>query len=130
MTSPTPAQTSDDFTSPRIRREAETLRAMFEVYCRTTHASHASLCAECQELLDYALFRLRRCPFQENKTTCLKCPIHCYQKEQREWIRGVMRTAGPKMIFYHPILAILHLVDGFRARQVEKKENSPPLPGE
>ena len=72
------------------------------------------LCAECQELLQYALERLDNCPFQEHKTTCENCPVHCYRPEMRERIRAVMRYAGPRMLFRHPLLALLHLWD--RAR--------------
>jgi hypothetical protein len=32
----------------------------------------------------------------------------------RETIRIVMRYAGPRMLVYHPILAIQHLLDGMR----------------
>jgi hypothetical protein len=43
--------------------------------------------------------------------TCAKCPVHCYRPELRERIRAVMRYAGPRMLFRHPRLAILHLWD-------------------
>lgn len=54
---------------------------MFEAYCRTTHHTRGGvLCEDCQTLLNYALSWLERCSFQENKPTCLKCQVHCYQK--------------------------------------------------
>ena len=74
------------------------------------------LCPECQELLKYAFERLDKCPFQERKTTCAKCPVHCYRPELRERIRVVMRYAGPRMLFRYPILAIHHLLDGMKSR--------------
>jgi hypothetical protein len=58
--------------------------------------------------------RLRRCPFQEGKTTCAKCPIHCYKPTMRERVRVVMRYAGPRMMLRHPSLAMWHLFDGRR----------------
>jgi hypothetical protein len=64
--------------------------------------------------LAYALNRLRHCPFQESKTTCGKCPVHCYSPRQQARIRVVMRYSGPKMLLSHPILAVLHLLDGLR----------------
>ncbi len=34
----------------------------------------------------------------------------------RERVRVVMRTAGPRMIWKHPILAIRHVIDGRQKR--------------
>ena len=98
--------------STRLEREAKTLHAMIQVYCRKHHENHAELCEKCNEVLEYALNRLDNCPFGENKTTCLNCPIHCYQPEMRERIREIMRYAGPHMLLHHPILAIQHALDG------------------
>jgi hypothetical protein len=105
-----------DNAHPRIRREARTVEAMVRLYCRAQHESSGALCAECTGLLDYAHARLEKCPFGEDKTTCLKCPVHCYRADMREKVRAVMRYAGPRMLYQHPILAILHLLDGLRGK--------------
>ena len=55
--------------------------------------------------------RIDRCPYQEDKPTCAKCPIHCYKPAMRERVRQVMRYAGPRMLLYHPVLAISHYID-------------------
>jgi hypothetical protein len=34
----------------------------------------------------------------------------------REQVKEVMRYAGPRMIFRHPVLAVMHWVDAFRGR--------------
>ena len=94
---------------------------MIGIYCRKHHRSHGELCIECNELLDYARLRLSQCPFQEDKPTCANCPTHCYKPEMREKIRATMRYAGPRMLPRHPILAILHLLDG--------RKNAPDLAG-
>ena len=86
---------------------------MIRLYCHGQHHNGDVLCDDCQALHDYAMARLERCPFQEAKPTCLKCPVHCYKPEMREQIRTVMRYAGPRMLFRHPVLAVLHLVDGW-----------------
>lgn len=52
--------------------------------------------------------------YGNNKPTCAKCPVHCYNARRREQIRQVMRYAGPRMLIYHPRLAILHLIDGLK----------------
>jgi hypothetical protein len=103
---------------PRIKRESDTIAVMVRLYCQDMHHSQ-SLCAECQELLVYATERLDKCPFQEGKTTCAKCPVHCYKPEMRARIRSVMRYAGPKMLFRSPHLAIPHLIDGLRKNPVQ-----------
>lgn len=99
-----------------MQREARTVEAMIRRFCRDHHADKITPCEECRELLAYARKRLQHCPFQQHKTTCGKCPVHCYAPEKRERIRTVMRYAGPRMLLSHPILAILHLIDGLRAR--------------
>ncbi len=55
---------------PRIRREKRTVAAMIELYCRDEHGSADGLCEECRTLHDYAMQRLDRCPFGEEKSTC------------------------------------------------------------
>ncbi|MFC2071065.1 nitrous oxide-stimulated promoter family protein [Chloroflexota bacterium] len=107
---------------PRINRESSTIAAMIHLYCRENH-SGAGLCKECKKLLDYARKRLDKCPFQEGKTTCVKCPAHCYKPDMRERIRTVMRYSGPRMIYRHPIMAIQHLIDGQRKEPVSRKAN-------
>ena len=111
---------SDSFDAkPRMRREARTIRAMIEMYCRDQHGSQGSLCPECEALSVYAMERLRRCPYQEGKTTCAKCPIHCYKPSMREQVRVVMRYAGPRMMFRHPVMAAWHLFDGRRKEPIK-----------
>lgn len=100
--------------SGRLAREKRSLQAMVRVYCRAHHAAKDPLCPECQALCDYALNRLDRCPYGAAKTTCVNCPTHCYQPAMREQVKTVMRFAGPRMIFYHPILALFHALDGLR----------------
>ncbi len=97
--------------SRRMAREARTIEAMIQIYCHDKHATRGdTLCESCQGLLSYAGLRLNKCPYQENKTTCAKCPTHCYKPERREAVRQVMRYAGPRMLWKHPYLAIMHLL--------------------
>jgi hypothetical protein len=91
---------------------------MIELYCRRHHHPAETLCPECQHLVDYAMQRIDRCPFKENKPTCANCTVHCYKFAIRQQVRQVMRYAGPRMLVYHPILALMHFVDG----AAEKKQ--------
>ena len=102
----------------RMERERRTIDAMIRTYCRGQHHTRHGLCLACQALSGYAQDRLDRCPFQEAKTTCAHCPVHCYVPEMRERIRAVMRYSGPRMLYRHPILALCHLVDGLRKPHV------------
>lgn len=105
-----------------MAREHKTIDAMIRIYCTDHHAREGTaglLCPDCRELRDYAERRLEKCPFQERKTTCAHCPVHCYSLSMRERIRDVMRYAGPRMTFRHPVLAFFHLLDG------RKKASAP-----
>ncbi len=100
----------------RARRELKTVGAMIALYCRDHHGTQRELCADCDELLRYAGQRTEHCPLIADKPTCAHCPVHCYKPAMRERIRTVMRYAGPRMMWRHPILTILHLVEGWRDR--------------
>ncbi len=85
---------------------------MVRVYCRAHHGGEQT-CEDCTALLRYAHFRLERCPFGEGKPTCAQCPVHCYKPEPREKVRQVMRFSGPRMLWRHPILTLLHFWDAW-----------------
>ena len=93
----------------RIESEKKTVGMMIRLYCRR-YEGNKELCQDCSGLLSYAKTRLDRCKFGNEKPTCKKCPIHCYKPDMREKMRAVMRWAGPRMILYHPIEAIKHLL--------------------
>ena len=111
----------------RIEQEKTTVRQMVEIYCHgkkhtpsTSSGTGKGLCEECSILLDYAYQRLDHCKFLnessgkaergQKKPTCKKCPIHCYKPDMKEKMREAMRYAGPRMMWYHPIVAIKHLI--------------------
>lgn len=99
-------------------KEIKVVGEMIALYCRKNHGSRA-LCPECKELLEYAQARIEHCPFMETKTFCSNCKVHCYKKDMREKIRTVMRCSGPRMLLYHPAMAIWHVVCTVR----EKRRN-------
>jgi hypothetical protein len=101
----------------RIARERKTLRAMLEIYCHSHHETRVGLCGSCEDLRVYAMERLSQCPFQPRKPICSDCTAHCYNAAMRQCVREVMRYAGPRMIWRHPALAMLHVLDGHRFRR-------------
>jgi hypothetical protein len=94
----------------RIDREKEMIDKMIGLYCRHKLKSE-TLPSEFQELRDYAHIRLNKCKFGNDKSTCKRCPIHCYKPEMREKIRMVMRWAGPRMIIYDPMGFVRHMLN-------------------
>ncbi len=97
----------------RRAREFKMIAAMLRMYCRAHHgAQDAALCADCAAVHDYARRRLERCVFGDAKPTCAKCTVHCYKASMRERVKDIMRWAGPRMLWRHPLLAILHMIDG------------------
>ena len=94
----------------RMEREKLTVRKMIGIYCRGNHGGGKALCEQCRTLCAYAEQRAEKCPFGEEKPACSQCPIHCYRPQMKEKIGQVMRFSGPKMIYQHPVLALLHLI--------------------
>jgi hypothetical protein len=101
---------------PRIAREKQTIRAMVAIYCRAHHGTAGEVCDDCRQLLDYAFGRLDRCFFGAEKPACANCPVHCYKPSMREKAKAVMRYAGGRMIYKHPVMAARHWLDGLRRR--------------
>lgn len=85
-------------------QEKQVVALMIHLYCR----HHDDI--DEKELTEYALQRIDRCPMMATKTFCSRCKIHCYHPKKQEEIKKVMRYSGPRMIFYHPLLAIKHLL--------------------
>ena len=111
-----------------MRREYATIEIMIRRYCRENHRQpedgndREQLCRDCSELLSYAQRRLQACPFQEGKTTCGKCKVHCYKPQMRGKIREIMRRIGPRMLLTNPLLGIRHIIDGRRKKPVKKRK--------
>jgi hypothetical protein len=97
----------------RIAREKRTIELMVQLFCRAHHGTGVGLCAECADLRDYAFCRLDHCPLGNEKPACAQCPIHCYRPAMRTQAKTVMRFAGPRMLWRHPLLALLHKLSTF-----------------
>lgn len=103
---------------------------MIQVYCHGAHKtkramkSEEELCLECRELANYVHERVARCPFMATKTFCSMCKVHCYKPEKREQIRKVMRYSGPRMLLYHPVLAVKHVALTIQEKRKLSKQNT------
>lgn len=101
--------------------EQKIVQEMIYLYCKKKHGrrKQEGLCKACETLLQYANERVRKCPFMENKTFCSACRVHCYQPEMREKIREVMKFSGPRMLLYHPAMAMRHMITTMQAKRKE-----------
>ena len=110
---------------PRIEREKKTIDKIIRVYCKGHHENNGGqLCDECTKFLSYAFMRLEKCPFQEEKSTCGKCLVHCYQPQMREKAKKIMRYSGPRLIWKSPGLALYHVFDGRKKPMTLKEFNN------
>ncbi|MDO5336298.1 MAG: nitrous oxide-stimulated promoter family protein [Eubacteriales bacterium] len=104
-------KTQEQKIQQKREKEQRVVKEMISLYCRKNHNTRSDcLCPSCSELSDYAHKRSEKCPFMEKKTFCANCKVHCYKPEMRERIRTVMRFSGPRMLLYHPCLALWHLI--------------------
>ena len=92
----------------RIEREKKTISLMVDIYCRKKHGcKEGELCSECKELLEYAHKRLSYCKFGDEKSTCSRCPIHCYKKDMKEKVKYS--------------ISLLYTIDTFYIMVIERK---------
>ena len=103
-------------------REKRVVSEMIALYCRKKHGARRGLCPDCAALDAYARLRSEKCPFMETKTFCSNCRVHCYKPDMREKIRAVMRFSGPRMLLYHPVMAVRHVIE--RKREKKRMEAS------
>lgn len=109
------------------KREIEVVNLMIGIYCHKKHRTKkGELCEECKNLSEYATLRTSKCPFMETKTFCSRCKVHCYRPDMKQKIKEVMKFSGPRMMIYHPILAIKHgyytFKDNRRNKKIEKQQ--------
>ena len=92
--------------SQKREKEKKVSSLMIKLYYKKKREKKA----EGEELERYVFSRIDHCPYMANKTFCSNCKTHCYRPDMREKIKAVMRYSGPRMLFYHPVLAIKHMV--------------------
>lgn len=110
----------EDLTRKR-QDEKQLMAEMISLYCRGSHAEPRDLCDDCRELLSYAEQRIDTCPRMAEKSFCASCPHPCYKPEMREKVRTVMRYAGPRLIFRHPMVCLRHAVEMMNAKRVSAR---------
>jgi len=100
----------DELLKKNLATEFKTIKAMTKIYCQAHHGTFGNVCESCDSLIKHAHQKLDRCVYGDKKPACKACPIHCYRPEEKAKTQRIMRYAGPRMLFKHPILAIKHLI--------------------
>ena len=94
----------------RVDKEKKIVTLMINLYCKKKHGNlSGELCRECRDLEEYAHKKLTYCKFGDKKSSCKKCPIHCYKKDMRDKIKEVMKFSGPRILIYNPLEYIRHI---------------------
>jgi predicted amidophosphoribosyltransferase len=96
---------------PRLERERRTVAARLRIYCRDRHGGGQELCAVCADLQRYTAERMAHCVLHPEKPTCATCAFRCYAPPKQALIWAVMRYAGPRLFWQHPLLALWHYFD-------------------
>ena len=106
----------------KIEKEKQISELMIKLYCNKNHNTKKTLCQQCETLKDYTFKRIDYCPNRQTKTFCSSCETHCYKRDiilalivKIVGVRKVMRFSGPRMLLYHPITAIKHIIDTIRS---------------
>ena len=114
-----------------VRKDTRLLGDFTQIYCDGNHADAEksaltsegvdlgvygrkvpTVCAQCSELLVYSEKRRAFCP-KDPKPFCNYCDTHCYRSDMREYMREVMRYAGPRSMWHgHAIDGVKHLIEG------------------
>lgn len=100
--------------SDKFQQEAQTLVKFIQIYCDDKHTDEkldkdinityngkslnlrARVCTECEEMLDYALNRLKNCP-HDPKPKCRKCKNPCYEKSRYKQMAKMMVYSGVRL---------------------------------
>lgn len=107
-----------DSTQKELENESKLLSEMIKIYCKKKHNTKSCLCEECKELENYSNHRRGKCPFKNHNMVCSNCSVRCFSPVMREKIQKVMRFSGPRVLFYHPIITIGHMIKTFRSKGV------------
>ncbi len=106
-----------------IRREKKHMISskMIHMYCHAHHnTDKQSLCDHCQAISDYSEFRTSKCPYIAKTLYCINCPTPCYKPDMKKEMAVIMKYAGPRFLFKHPIYFIDHVITDFKTRGRKK----------
>ena len=95
-------------------RERDSITKMIAIYCNKHHNPGHCLCDDCINISEYAAKCISLCPYGADKPICGKCPSNCFRGDMYGKMVKIMRFAGPRMLYKHPILTARHILDAFK----------------
>jgi len=95
-------------------RERDSISKMITIYCNKHHNSGQNLCEDCTIISEYASKSISLCPYGAVKPVCGKCPSNCFRGDMHGKMVKIMRFAGPRMLYKHPILTVRHILDAIK----------------
>lgn len=106
------------------QKEQYVVEEMIRLYCRKNHGKegHASggMCPECQKLADYAKRGARNVPSWNRKHSAQTAKYTATSRKCGKRSAPLCGFRGPRMLLYHPILAIWHLICSMREKRKAK----------
>ena len=100
----------------RKKIEVKILQKMITLYYNANKDSLSI--SECLAFKEYTIKKIMRCPLGDEKTSCAKCRIQCYNEPERSMIQKVMRYSGPRILFRSPVLTLVYLFNRKRAELI------------
>lgn len=104
-------------------REKKMISQMIALYCHRNHHTRGAPLSRVRGAERLRPRPLRALPVHGDEDLLRQLPRARYKPDMREKIRAVMRFSGPRMIFYHPVAAIRHVVETKREKKRLKREN-------
>ncbi len=127
---------AEKMTDPKVAKDTQLLGDFSVIYCKGMHPDRTRtelesdgrslgvygrrapvVCSDCAALLVYAEKKRAFCP-KDPKPFCSNCDTHCYRAAEREYMREVMKYAGPRSIVRgHAVDSFKHLIEGRKAKR-------------
>ena len=80
-----------------IEKDFNILKRFVTAHCHYQHDTEKEeICAECEELIQYAKEKLENCPYNP-KPKCKDCKTHCYKDIYQKKVREAMSLAGAQI---------------------------------
>ena len=103
-------------------REKQMVSQMIALYCRRNHHTKGGPLPRLRSAERLRPPALRSLPVHGDENLLFQLPGTLLQAGDAGKIRAVMRFSGPRMILYHPVAAVRHVVE--TKREKKRLENN------
>ena len=81
-----------------VEKDFNILKRFVTTHCHYQHGTKKeSICAECEDLIQYAKKKLENCPY-DPKPKCKDCKTHCYKEIYQNRVKEAMSVAGAQFM--------------------------------